>query len=154
MLSAIQLKRHFFTHVAVEIDDRCKGKPKEETYEIDIGTSEPTLDSDNNLWKLSMQVEFSSPELAKPARYKGRVNLTGLFSLASDFDESKRLNFIRMNGGSLLLGAAREMVATITARGSRGILHLATFDARMFMKTEPAEAPEEEQEAKGGNTSE
>lgn len=134
MLSAIQLKRHSFTNVVVEIDDRCKEHPKEETYEINVGISEPELDEAKGLWKLSLLLIFTTPDEAKPARYKGRINVTGHFMVAPNFDESKRDSLIRMNGGSLLLGAAREMVASITARCSRGILQLATFDARMFVK--------------------
>jgi hypothetical protein len=44
----------------------------------------------------------------------------------------KRRDLVRMNGGSLLLGAIREMVLTITSRSARGPVELPTVDARML----------------------
>jgi hypothetical protein len=67
----------------------------------------------------------------------GHLTVLGIFQVHPDFDEEKRFDLVRMNGGSLLLGAVREMVLTVTSRSARGPFELPTFDARMFLKDEP-----------------
>ncbi len=134
MLSAIQIKQHLFTRVEVHCDPECMEAPENESYEVTLSATEPTQETNNSPWKMNVDVRFGPSDKAKPVRYQGHLTLVGIFEVHPDFSEDKRLDLLRLNGGSLLLGAIREMVLTITSRSARGPFELPTFDARMFLK--------------------
>jgi hypothetical protein len=142
MLSAIQIKQHVFTHVEVICDPECLKAPENESYEVTLSATEPTQETAGSPWKMNVDVRFGSSDKAKPVRYRGHLTVMGFFEVHREFAEDKRLDLVRMNGGSLLLGAVREMLLTITSRSARGPLELPTFDARMFLeKSETLKAP-------------
>ncbi len=142
MLSAIQIKQHVFTHVEIICDPDCLKAPDNESYEVTLSATEPQRETDDSPWKMNVDVRFGPGDKAKPARYRGHLTVTGLFEVHPEFAEDKRLDLVRMNGGSLLLGAIRELVLTITSRSARGPFELPTFDARMFLqKPETSQAP-------------
>ncbi|MFT3991185.1 MAG: hypothetical protein QM680_07225 [Luteolibacter sp.] len=140
MLSAIQIKQHVFTRVEVHCDPECGKTPKNETYEVRLAATEPKLEPDSPMWRMSVDVRFGPSDKSHPVRYKGHLTVRGRFEIHPKFTEDKRLDLVRMNGGSLLFGAIREMVLTITARSAKGPIELPTFDARMFLakKQKPA----------------
>lgn len=134
MLSAIQIKQHVFTHVEIICDPDCLKAPENESYEVTLSATEPKREADDSPWKMNVDVRFGPSDNTKPVRYRGHLAVMGLFEVHPEFAEDKRLDLVRMNGGSLLLGAIREMVLTITSRSARGPFELPTFDARMFLK--------------------
>jgi preprotein translocase subunit SecB len=134
MLSAIQIKRHVFTHVEVICDPDCIKAPENESYEVTLSATEPAQETGDSSWKMNVDVRFGSSDKARPVRYRGHLTVLGFFEVHPEFAEDKRLDLVRMNGGSLLLGAIREMVLTLTSRSARGPFELPTFDARMFLK--------------------
>lgn len=134
MLSAIQIKQHVFTHVEVVCDPDCLKAPENESYEVTLSATEPTQETDDAPWKMNVDVRFGPSDKAQPVRYRGHLTVMGFFDVHPDFAEDKRLDLVRTNGGSLLLGAIREMVLTLTSRSARGPFELPTFDARMFLK--------------------
>ena len=134
MLSAIQIKQHLFTRVEVHCDPECTKAPENESYEVTLSATEPTQETDDAPWKMNVDVRFGPSDKAQPVRYRGHLTVMGFFEVHPDFAEDKRLDLVRMNGGSLLLGAIREMVLTLTSRSARGPFELPTFDARMFLK--------------------
>lgn len=134
MLSAIQIKQHLFTRVEVHCDPACRKAPENESYEVTLAATEPTWDSVGSVWRMNVDVRFGPSDEAQPVRYQGHLSVQGSFEVHPEFAEEKRLDLVRMNGGSLLLGAIREMVLTITSRSARGPFELPTFDARMFLK--------------------
>ena len=142
MLSAIQIKQHLFTRVEVHCDPECMKAPENESYEVTLSATEPTQETADSPWKMNVDVRFGPSDKARPARYRGHLTVMGFFEVHPEFAEDKRLDLVRMNGGSLLLGAIREMVLTITSRSARGPFELPTFDARMFLKKpETTQAP-------------
>ena len=142
MLSAIQIKQHVFIHVEVICDQECLKAPDNESYEVILSATEPTQETVASPWKMNVDVRFGSSDDTKPVRYRGHLSVMGFFEVHPGFAEDKRLDLIRMNGGSLLLGAIREMVLTLTSRSARGPFELPTFDARMFLKQpESSQAP-------------
>ncbi len=86
-------------------------------------------------------VEFEGKD-ATPATYRGKVEFEGLFEIRADFPEEKREDLVKMNGGAILYGAAREYVLGMTSRSKHGPLELPTIDARMFLaKPKSSEKP-------------
>ena len=144
MLSAIQIQRHHFSLVEIESHASDIPRPDEEHYVVEIARSEPAHDAEADTWNLHLEVRFRPGEDGSPARYRGRLRVHGTFRIHPDFNPAKREDLVRMNGGSLLLGATREMILMITSRSTRGPLELATFDARMFLEqgSGPQGAPE------------
>lgn len=134
MLSAIQIKQHVFTHIEVVCDPDCLKAPENESYEVTLSATEPTKETDDAPWKMNVDVRFGSSDKAQPVRYRGHLTVIGFFDVHASFAEDKRLDLVRMNGGSLLIGSIREMVLTLTSRSARGPFELPTFDVRMFLK--------------------
>lgn len=135
MLSAIQIQQHHFFHVEIESHAKDSAETDEEQYVIEIACSEPVYHAERDLWHLNLEVRFDAEKDAPPVRYRGRLGVHGTFRIHPDFAPDKRVDLVKMNGGSLLLGATREMIVMVTARSARGPLELATFDARMFLDT-------------------
>jgi hypothetical protein len=142
MLCAIQIKQHVFTRVEVHCNPACRKPPENESYEVTLAATEPKLEADGSVWRMSVDVRFGPSDKAQPVRYQGHLTVQGRFEVHPEFAEDKRLDLVRMNGGSLLLGSVREMVLTITSRSAKGPFELPTFDARMFLAHKQKAAPE------------
>lgn len=143
MLSAIQIIRHAFQKVEIICLPRGEVPANEENYELQIGLTDPIFNEAKNTWAVVLDVRFGPSNETDTVRYRGHLTVQGTFRLHPEFDPAKRVDMVRMNGGSLLLGAVREMVLIITARSDRGPMELATFDARAFLQTPPPKAEDE-----------
>ena len=133
MLSAIQVQRLAFSCVDIQILQPDPGQDFTEKYASKIGMSDLIHLKDEDLWNLSLDVQFG-PETGTPARYKGHLTVHGTFKVHPEFPPEKIKAFVQMNGVSLLLGSVREMVTLITSRCVLGELVLATFDAQAFIE--------------------
>ncbi len=139
MLSAIQIQRHVFSRVEIVNLQPEPAESGTERYTTNVGLSEPNYLKESDSWALSLNVTFGPPEPSAPVRYQGHLTIHGEFKIHPDFPADQRESMLLMNGASLLLGAVREMVLTVTSRSIAGELMLATFDARAFLK--PPEPP-------------
>ena len=139
MLSAIQIQRLVFSRVEIMTLPAEAGDTGTEHYSTNIGLSEPCYLEESHSWALSLDVTFGPSEPPVPVRYQGHLTVHGHFKIHPDFPADQRESMLLMNGASLLLGAVREMVLTVTSRCAAGELVLATFDARSFLK--PPEPP-------------
>ena len=143
MLSAIQILRHAFSRAEILCLPPNGAKSGEENYEIRLGLSEPKYDEAKDAWNLVLDVRFGPGKDTDEVRYKGHFTVAGSFRIREEFNPDLRVSMVRMNGGSLLLGAVRELVSILTARSTRGPMELVTFDARTFLKdSPPPEVPE------------
>lgn len=70
--------------------------------------------------KLEKQEENPAPH------YTYHIEIFGLFSLAEEFEPKDPDSFVKVNGAAVLYGAAREMIATLTARGPYDAVELPT----------------------------
>jgi preprotein translocase subunit SecB len=68
--------------------------------------------------------------------------MEGAFEIHPDYPAEKLEELVRMNGGALLYGAAREMVIMLTSRCKNGPLDLPSVDAKMFLTMQPIKAGE------------
>ncbi|EFV84167.1 hypothetical protein HMPREF0005_02909 [Achromobacter xylosoxidans C54] len=82
-------------------------------------------------------------ESATPLPYEVEVAARGFFRYTGDSHEGvDRFRAVRVSGYSILYGAIREMVSTITARSAHGLLQLPAMNFHSLAKNE-AESDEQ-----------
>lgn len=100
---------------------------------------------------LALTVQFG-PEPDAPIMFQGQVVTHGDFVVDSAYPEDRAQKLAVVNGASILYGAAREMVANLTARGPRHPPLLLTSISFANMVEMPAgERPKLEPELKLGS---
>ena len=79
----------------------------------------------------------------KPAPYLLDITALGLIAIDEKVEPEKRTNLAAINGASLIYGAIRELVTTLSARSVAGPFVLPTMDFRDHLPppTDPPEAP-------------
>jgi hypothetical protein len=63
----------------------------------------------------------------------GVIEVVGQFDLHPDLAREDRVKYACINGGALLYGAAREMLATLSSRSIHGLIELPSIDPNIFM---------------------
>ncbi|MFP4203696.1 MAG: hypothetical protein ACLFS4_05140 [Opitutales bacterium] len=121
--SPLEIIQHEFTEIAVRSTPTCDdGNFGSGTLEVH---RQQTRQSDEeNTWTLLLQVTFHKSETDEnPPPYEGHLTIQGLFRVHEQFPhDAERL--IHVTGASILYGAAREMLANLTARSANGMLSL------------------------------
>jgi preprotein translocase subunit SecB len=88
-------------------------------------------------WGVYLEIKLNAVEGEKPPPYTGRIIARGVYEVHPEYPyDAERL--IRITGASMLYGAAREMVSTLTARGPNGML---TLPSVSFMEEAPEKKP-------------
>jgi preprotein translocase subunit SecB len=75
-------------------------------------------------WAVILRVVIKQAETEHPAPYTGSVTFFGNFRVSESVPEESRRRLVATNGSSILYGAARELVANITARGPHPMITL------------------------------
>jgi len=75
-------------------------------------------------WAILLRVVIKQAETEHPAPYTGEVTFFGNFRVSEAVTEESRRRLVGTNGASILYGAARELVANITARGPHPMITL------------------------------
>ena len=132
MLSPIQTRRHWLSRLVFE--------PREEAVEKSEYRGDISLkhESRGDCWHVRLGVRFGA-QPPNEGTFRCDVVFEGLFAVHPEFPPEKANDLVRMNGGAILYGAAREMILNLTARSKHGPFELPTIDARMFLKI-PEEA--------------
>lgn len=146
MLSAIQVRRHWISKLALTAHDE---PTKNATSTIKIET---LLMQGEKSWKLSLTVRLGvkGDGVVRPA-YTGMVAFEGEFEIHPDFPAEKTEDLVKMNGGAILYAAARELILTLTSRSAHGPFEIPTIDARMFLQeSDPIAGPQKKENSKGG----
>lgn len=81
--------------------------------------------------RLDIRISDKKDELPEN---KIEVEFEGLFSVHPDYPEEDPGAFVRMSGGAVLYGAARELIHQLSSRTSCGAFEIPTIDARVFLK--------------------
>ena len=133
MLSAIQLKKHEFAEISLLPNQTLKPGTRENcALTVTPKFSAKPANKENTTWVARLRVELSKPEDGREAVYTGVVEVVGQFDLHPDLDNQNRVNYACVNGGALLYGAAREMIAMISSRSVHGLLELPSIDPSIF----------------------
>jgi preprotein translocase subunit SecB len=130
MNSPLQLNRHFFNRI--HLDAHPEARPEVQT---DIRTT-CELGKDNNNprnARLSLNVEILAKGTEIPA-YTGHFEIVGFFSVHPDYPEDGMNALVLVNGGGMLFGAIREMLANLTARGPQAMVMLPTLNFQEMLK--------------------
>jgi preprotein translocase subunit SecB len=87
------------------------------------------------LIRLSLESERDGPS-GLPYRFQATV--AGRFSLREEVPEDQRSRMVYINGSAILYGIARGAVATATALGPYGPVHLPTVNFVDLLERQPA----------------
>jgi len=87
------------------------------------------------LIRLSFESERDGPNRLP---YQVRATVAGTFSLAEDVPEDQRDRLVYINGTAILYGIARGALATVTALGRYGPVHLPTVNFVDLLQRQPA----------------
>jgi preprotein translocase subunit SecB len=148
--SIIQLKRVFFQRFEVEAIEPPEGTAQIEaedfdfegiTFRVSLDAQSAMTEEDVNphVFFIILHVAIDQDE-KKPAPYKIDISALGIIEIAEVIEPEKRRDLALVNGASLVYGAMRELVTTVTARCIPGPLVLPTTDFRdhsKFLQTAP-----------------
>jgi preprotein translocase subunit SecB len=137
MNSPLQLKEHRFTQFSVEaIATGLPGAGTQVTTQYSVGRT----DTDKHQWRVILKAAYGPSEQQKDCPYQGQTEMIGWFTVSDQWPEERAEELVSVNGASILYGAIREMLLTVTARSSHGPFMLPTMSFASAVKTEP-EAP-------------
>ena len=110
--SPLEIERYFFTLVHVEaIPDNAAEVPHEVASTVELAQSKNNLR--RYLVKLNVTIGYAPTE---NPNYRCNVGIMGYFRVADEYrDDPGQLAAV--TGASILFGAVRELIATVTARG-------------------------------------
>ena len=103
-------------------------------------------DVDPQIFFIVLHVAIDQNE-KKPAPYKIDVSALGIIEISEVIEPEKRRDLALVNGASLVYGAIRELVTTVTARCIPGPFILPTTDFRdhsKFLQTSPPQETKEQ----------
>lgn len=116
----------------------CAGSPASGEVEVKVDTDYGRAETDRMKWLVRITVDFGSEEQKAETAYSGQIKFAGLFVVNdADLVEEKHLKLVAVNCPSILYSAARETIATLTARSVHGILMLPSVSFIDQMITTP-----------------
>jgi preprotein translocase subunit SecB len=119
--SPLQLDRSSIGNVTVRIADRGVVSPEVEVEVV------PTFarQNDNPLrWLVTVRISFGRSD-DKPVPYQGQIECDGVFTIVDEsLAEERQLRLIAVTAPSMLYAAAREVIASLTARSKNGVFLL------------------------------
>jgi|SRR5579859_4930260 len=125
-------------------------KPLEMAFEqfiVDVKTNplEPSKEFPGHHWSVEMSVTQKIKE-GQNFPYEFRIVLVGMFVfLDGALEPEKEIQFVRVNGSSMLYAAAREQIRALTSAGPWGAIIIPTlsfYDKQPAAKEEtPTKAP-------------
>jgi len=132
----LEMRHHFFPSVHIEADVNVAEKPPKVSdfgydYKIDLQVGKILP---GGLYPIALNIEACELE-GKIKGYNLKVLAMGYIALDPSVPEDRKDNLVAVNGGSLLYGAAREYIYSLTMRGPFPPIYLPTIS---FMPMEPA----------------
>ena len=135
MLSPLQLKGHRFT--SLELHSHPKGL-SQGAVEVSTQLGWARLAESPNDWRVTLRVSFGPADPKTPAPYHGTTEIVGLFTVDPAWPAAKTEELVRVNGASLLYGAIRETLLTLTTRATHGEFLMPTLS---FIETKAPATP-------------
>lgn len=134
MLSNIQMTHHGFLEISIKPNQTLEPGNRENcAVTIQHQFSATPGGDDTNKWIGRLRIEIVPPSDGYQFLYTGMLEMFGEFALHPEIPEEDRIKYAHINGGALLFGAAREMVATLTSRSIHGMIELPSVDPRTFL---------------------
>ncbi len=116
MISPLLLKSYFFPVISVVANPKWSQDPVDSELDLNLKVQNDLYVSKGteNNFQVRVAITIDSTE-TKPAPYDVLLIVIGTFGTVPDFPEKETL--VKISGSSILYGAAREYLATITGRG-------------------------------------
>ncbi len=138
--SVIQLKQVFFQRIEVEaVDTAMWSSPSEAAgfdfdgieFRVSLDVKEAPVEDDSEplTFIVALGIAIDQAE-DRPTPYTLDIAALGLVEVSEKVEKEKRRDLALVNGASLVYGAIRELVTTLTARCIAGPLVLPTADFR------------------------
>ena len=137
--SIIQLKQLVFQRIIVDtakpLDEVSSGEAVNFDFDgvnfrttVEVGTPLPESE-DDRAFIVSLGIVVDNTE-GKVVPYKLDLNALGVIEVSDKVEKEARANLAAVNGVSIIYGAIRELVTTLTSRCIPGPLLLPTMDFR------------------------
>lgn len=120
-MGPINIRRHYPTDTQVWISEEPISEPfvANVQMQVNAGHSEKNkLD-----WRVQTVVTFNA-KIGEKLIAKGSITYVGFFDFPADIPEGEMDQFAIRQGGTLLYGATRELVANISARAPNRLITL------------------------------
>jgi len=145
--SPLQLKHLLFTKILLdpevpfeEADTFKQGEFSFEGVVFDVSLTTALAagqEEDPHDFMIRLHVGISNKKETH-APYKIDIGVVGLFTATEKIKTEDRNNVVTVNGASILYGAIREQVATLTSRSYLGSMVLPTMDFRDHIEKKPS----------------
>ena len=153
LASIIQIKELVFQRIRVEVarsvNDIGPGEAIRFDFnkvkfrvQLETGTVAPEGEAEPRLFAITLGIGIDNSE-GKPAPYTVDVVALGVIEVSEKVEKEKREDLASVNGASLIYGAIREMVTTLTSRCIPGPFVLPTMDFRDQIQKRSADATRE-----------
>lgn len=141
MLNPIQVHRHCLRHVSFSWQHP---RPEKATVNLQVKLHHEQQKKEKN-WSVILRVEIKISDIeGKLPENEIEVEFDGIFAVLPDYPEEISDEIVRMNGGAVLYGAARELIHQLSSRTPCGPFELPTIDARVFLKDRYDESKKKE----------
>ena len=127
MTPPLQLEHYFFKRLLVDAHLPDGGEEPDFDCPLEVSTHVelyPHLE-DEDRFQLRLIIERDASELP-PGAYQVEIEIYGFFSVSDDRVQKDKESMVRITGASILYGAAREHLLTVTGRGPWPALMLPT----------------------------
>jgi len=113
-------------------DDFSPGKKEKVNYNVTAAGELYENSDDKGKCRIVISITFNRKKGTRKnaVPYFGVVKLVGFINIDENVSDDKRENLLMVNGLSLLYGAAREHIASITSRGPWEAFYLPTVSFR------------------------
>jgi len=151
--SPLQLKHYHFTRLSVEarkgvdMDALAQGDSvypeidEKVDFRIEIELGERVGHDDDFAVRLALSGE---PQEDSNFPYRFSAEIEGMFTISGDDDNDTRKKIVVVNGASMLYGAIRDQLMSITARHMYGAMMLPSADFRGLAEEKPnPDSPEQ-----------
>lgn len=135
------LKHYFFTRISIEAfppPKEDKDKSIRATSRIDTKIEKMEME---NHYHVIVAVALAGEDDSYPPPYTVDVQAVGQFEVRPDWPEEDKEKLVTITGSSILYGAIREQVLTLTSRGPNTPLMLPTITFRPKQEEKTAEQP-------------
>ncbi len=142
MDTPLRLEDYFFPHVSTTADPNFSLSDNEEIPFPEIVVNVNETDA-KNVFQLAVNISLEPKDDEHIIPYITNLVVIGIFSVAENWED--KIKLLKITGASMLYGAAREFLITITSRGPWDAYKLPTFSfLQAYSKSNPADDQEED----------
>jgi len=120
-ISPLQLEDYFLKELHFSVVDAMAQPPEKDAQyapvQFNVNVDSSQQGEDPRLWRCELAIQ-SREEENQNLPYRFRISFVGFFRVSKEWPEERVELVARANGPALLYSSAREMLVTLTGRGS------------------------------------